>query len=322
MMAIRRPLSAIPGLGESLSAILGLRDTWAPARRTWAPGRRLFLRHGVGAALFAALAQSQAPAAATTALFRNQFVENTTGRRCCAVIELRQYTLVPGRFDDFAKLFEDEFVDPLEAAGMTVIGQFHDLDDPNRFVWLRGFRDMPSRAKALEAFYGGPLWKARRDAANANFTDTDNVLLLRPAAPDLGVDLDGLQRAASGAQADADRGLVVVTVYSLNEATANSFPRYFEQELKPALARGGVAVAAAFETETSPNNFPRLPVREGERVFVWIARFADRQRGDTALQALTQSAQWHEQIAPGLERRAKATQVLRLAATPRSLLRG
>jgi len=143
----------------------------------------------VGAALFAALTQSLAPAAATTALYRNQLVENTTARRGCAVIELRQYTLVPGRFDDFAKLFEDEFVDPLEAAGMTVIGQFHDLDDPNRFVWLRGFRDMPSRAKALDAFYGGPLWKARRDAANANFTDTDNVLLLRPAAPDSGVDL-------------------------------------------------------------------------------------------------------------------------------------
>jgi hypothetical protein len=86
--------------------------------------------------------------------------------------------------------------------------------------------------------------------------------------------------------------------------------------------RAGIDVRAAFETETSPNNFPRLPVREGERVFVWIARFADRQRGDAALKALTQSAQWKEQITPELQRRAKATQVLRLAATARSLLRG
>jgi len=288
----------------------------------WAPGRRSFLRRGVGAALFAAFAQSQAPAAATTALYRNQLVENATGGRCCAVVELRQYTLVPGRFDDFARLFEDEFVDPLEAAGMTVIGQFRDLDDPNRFVWLRGFRDMPARAESLEAFYGGPLWKARRDAANANFTDTDNVLLLRPAAQNGGIDLGGLTRAGTGAGADADRGLVVVTVYSLAAAAADAFPAFFEQQLRPALERGGIPVAAAFETETSPNNFPRLPVREGERVFVWIARFPYRQRGDAALQALTQSAQWQERIAPELERRAKATQVLRLAPTPRSLLRG
>jgi quinol monooxygenase YgiN len=227
-----------------------------------------------------------------------------------------------GRFDAFARLFEDEFVDPLEAAGMTVIGQFRDLDDPNRFVWLRGFRDMPSRAESLEAFYGGPVWKARRDEANANFTDTDNVLLLRPAMENGGADLGGLKRAAVGARTGEDRGLVVVTVYSLEPASANAFPAFFEQHLRPALARSGVVVAAAFETETSPNNFPRLPVREGERVFVWIARFTDRQRGDAALQALTQSAQWKEQIRPELERRAKATQVLRLAATPRSLLRG
>ena len=287
-----------------------------------APARRSFLRRGLGAALFAALAQSQAPAAATTALYRNQLVENTTGGRCCAVVELRQYTLVPGRFDDFAKLFEDEFVDPLEAAGMTVIGQFHDLDDPNRFVWLRGFRDMPARAESLEAFYGGPIWKARRDAANANFTDTDNVLLLRPAAADSGVKLEGMHRAVIGARDDSDRGLVVVTVYSLDESNANSFRGYFERELKPALTRGGIEVAAAFETETSPNNFPRLPVREGERVFVWIARFADRHRGDAALRALNQSAEWQQQIKPQLERRAKATQTLRLAPTPRSLLRG
>jgi hypothetical protein len=99
----------------------------------------------VGAALFAALAQSQAPAAATTALYRNQLVENTTGRRCCAVIELRQYTLVPGRFDDFTKLFEDEFVDPLEAAGMTgSASSATSRSEP--LLWLRGFRDMPSRA--------------------------------------------------------------------------------------------------------------------------------------------------------------------------------
>ena len=242
--------------------------------------------------------------------------------RCCAIVELRQYTLHPGRFDAFARLFEDEFVDPLEAAGMTVIGQFRDLDDPNRFVWLRGFRDMPSRAVALEAFYGGPVWKARRDAANANFTDTDNVLLLHPAAATSGVDLHGLERAAIGAVAGADRGLVVVTVYLLAEADANTFPAFFERRMRPALARGGIPVSATFETETSANNFPRLPVREGEHVFVWIARFADRQRGDAALRSLTQSAQWHEQVAPELERRAKATQVLRLAPTPRSLLRG
>ena len=109
-------------------------------------------------------------------------VEAAPGVSCCAVVELRQYALQPQRFDPFARLFEREFIEPQEAAGITVIGQFRNLDDPDRFVWLRGFADMPSRARALETFYGGALWKSLRDEANANFVDTDNVLLLRPAS--------------------------------------------------------------------------------------------------------------------------------------------
>jgi hypothetical protein len=66
---------------------------------------------------------------------------------CCPVIELRQYTLRPGQRDILVELFDNEFVDPLETAGMQVIGQHHDLDRPDMFVWLRGFSDLlPMRA--------------------------------------------------------------------------------------------------------------------------------------------------------------------------------
>src|SRR5437773_842113 len=76
---------------------------------------------------------------------------------CCPIVELRQYTLHPGKRDVLIDLFDREFVESQEALGMKVIGQFRDLDDPDRFVWLRGFRDMASRAKALQDFYGGPI---------------------------------------------------------------------------------------------------------------------------------------------------------------------
>src|SRR4051812_35757026 len=63
----------------------------------------------------------------------------------CKVIELRQYTLHPGKRDVLVELFDREFIEPQEALGMRVIGQFRDLDHPDRFVWLRGFKDMASR---------------------------------------------------------------------------------------------------------------------------------------------------------------------------------
>ncbi len=100
--------------------------------------------------------------------------------RADAVVELRQYTLHPGRRDELVALFEDVFLDGQAAAGIDVIGHFRDADDPDRFVWLRRFDSMKARADALARFYDGPLWRAHRDAANATMRDSDNVLLLRP----------------------------------------------------------------------------------------------------------------------------------------------
>jgi hypothetical protein len=77
-------------------------------------------------------------------------------RRVAAVIvELRQYTLHPSSRDTLIDLFEREFLESQEACGMTLIGQFRDLDDPDRFVWFRAFSDMEQRKAALACFYGG-----------------------------------------------------------------------------------------------------------------------------------------------------------------------
>jgi hypothetical protein len=77
-----------------------------------------------------------------------------------SIVELRQYTLHPGRRAALIELFEREFIETQEAAGMRVIGQFSDCEHADRFVWLRGFQDMPARARALQSFYGGATWKA------------------------------------------------------------------------------------------------------------------------------------------------------------------
>ncbi len=74
---------------------------------------------------------------------------------CCPIVELRQYTLHPGKRDVLIDLFDREFVESQEALGMKIIGQFRDLDNPNRFVWLRGFRDMPSARRRSRTFTAG-----------------------------------------------------------------------------------------------------------------------------------------------------------------------
>ncbi|RVA26527.1 NIPSNAP family protein, partial [Mesorhizobium sp. M7D.F.Ca.US.004.03.1.1] len=55
------------------------------------------------------------------------------------VVELRQYTLKPGRRDTLIDIFDGRLIEGQEDAGMTIIGQFRDLDRPDMFVWMRGF---------------------------------------------------------------------------------------------------------------------------------------------------------------------------------------
>lgn len=240
---------------------------------------------------------------------------------CCPIVELRQYTLRPGARDTLIELFDREFVEPQEALGISVIGQFRDLDDPDRFVWLRGFPDMPSRARSLAAFYGGPVWKAHREAANATMIDSDNVLLLRPARPSTGFPPAAWKRRPPGDEMGA-RGLVTATICAFSAPVDADFVGHFVQTTVPLLAESGVRVDACFVTEYSTNTFPALPVREGEHVFVWFARFADPADWQAHADALAKSSRWQSAEKTLSAQFAEPARTLRLAPTGRSLLRG
>lgn len=194
------------------------------------------------------------------------------------IVELRQYTLHPGKRDDLIDLFEREFIESQEEVGMCLIGQFRDLDDPDRFVWLRGFSDMEARRRALEAFYFGPVWQAHREAANLTMINSDNVLLLKPLDEASGFTLSEREpRGASGPGA----GRIVAGVHALN-GSGDPLPERFRHQAVPALREAGAASVAVLVTDSSPNTFPRLPVREDEQVLVWIAAFTGPATADAA----------------------------------------
>ena len=222
---------------------------------------------------------------------------------CCPVVELRQYTLRHGQRDVLIELFDREFVESQEAAGMEVIGQFRDLDRPERFVWMRGFPDMRRRHEALETFYGGPIWKAHAAAANATMIDVDDVLLLRPVAPSTGFER---QPPRPGQGSDVPSTNFAVTICLLG---APADPDVLTCTLLPALAAmtpPTLATLATFIEEPSENTFPALPVRTGEHVVVWVQRVVDDN--------------WPAPTALNLPLDAPPLQ-LRLAPTARSRLR-
>jgi hypothetical protein len=167
------------------------------------------------------------------------------------IVELRQYTLRPGRRDDLIALFDREFVEPQEKSGMAVLGRFRDRDRPDRFVWLRGFPDMAVRLRGLREFYGGPVWREHGPAANDTMLDSDDVLLLREIVP--------VPR-----RADRDGSDLTATIWFRDRPFDDEFTEWFADQ-----DTGAVAVLS---TEYAVNDFPALPVREGEHAFVWFAR--------------------------------------------------
>ena len=237
-------------------------------------------------------------------------------RAALGIVELRQYTLHPRQRDVLVDLFDREFVEAQDALGLHVLGQFRDLDDDDRFVWLRGFADMTSRAAALAAFYGGPVWAAHRAAANATMIDADDVLLLRPAWPGAGVVIDIARRAPVGATA-LPRGVLGATVYSLAVAAGAELVALARDRLIPTWCAGGADVVGCYVTEPAPNDFPRLPVREGEHVLVVLAMFDD----DDAQRSFAPSGASQRDVAAELSRfLAAAPRTLRLAPTARSAM--
>lgn len=226
------------------------------------------------------------------------------------IVELRQYTLRPGQRDTLIELFDREFVETQEAVGMAVLGQFRDLDAPDRFVWLRGFPNMASRAESLATFYGGPVWKAHGRAANATMIDSDDVLLLRPVAQRWALPQPAQARPPVGRATPTS--MVLATLCFADRPFDGELADLFEHERSPALAAAGGPSVACLSTEYAENTFPALPVRTGEHVLAWITRFpGDREMTDHIRIAEAQT--WPDAIT--------RIQRLRLAPTARSLLR-
>ena len=233
------------------------------------------------------------------------------------MIELRQYAMRPGQRDTLIDIFEREFIEGQEDCGMQVIASFRDLDRPDVFPWMRGFTDMTARRDALTAFYDGPVWARNRDAANATMLTWDNVRLLRPTSPNAGFALG--PRADNGA-AEVRSELIVATIYTIPADTAAQFAQWFEHTLAPCFAATGARPIATLETETAPNSYPRLPVREvaNERTFVWFARFESTNAHAAHIAALATDPRWIDDVRPRLDQQLAApAEVWRLVPTAR-----
>lgn len=249
----------------------------------------------------------------------------TSTEPCPPIIELREYTLHPGARETLIALFDRYFIEGQEEAGIKVIGQFRDVDREDRFVWFRGFESMAARRTALASFYGGPLWATHKDTANATMIDSDNVLLLKPASASSGFDLGGLTRPPQETaiqQVSRNGVTLLLSIHHVRPEGSVDFSFRFFTEIVPLMGAFGAPAAACFVSEHAENDFPRLPVRQGENVLVTVQLFQQRSDLDRYRRVIAADADW-----PAAEKtitpfRSREPEHFMLTPTARSLLGG
>jgi len=93
------------------------------------------------------------------------------------IVEVRSYRIKPGKRDEFIRLFETRAVSAMRSYGMQVTGPFLDVENPNKFVFLRSFPSLEERDRMKEAFYGGEIWKNELERLAMPLLDSYDVIL-------------------------------------------------------------------------------------------------------------------------------------------------
>jgi len=98
------------------------------------------------------------------------------------IVEVRRYRIKPGKRDEFIRFFENRSVPALLDHGMKVMGPLIDVENPNAFVFLRGFPSLEAREQMKDAFYGGKLWKDELEAIAMPMIESYDVVLTETTA--------------------------------------------------------------------------------------------------------------------------------------------
>src|SRR5215470_1591807 len=98
-------------------------------------------------------------------------------RRLVMIVEVRSYRVKPGHREEFIQFFETRSVPALRSHGMRVVGPLLDLENPNKFVWLRIFPSLDERERMRTAFYEGELWKNELESIAMPLLESYDVIL-------------------------------------------------------------------------------------------------------------------------------------------------
>jgi hypothetical protein len=196
------------------------------------------------------------------------------------VLEFRNYLLKPKTIERFRRLFNEQFVEPMNELGGYTAGQFRLKGDDDRFVWIRTYQNMRTRLDFLNSFYlDNPVWKKYRNEANSMMLNSDNVYLLRP------LEKDGASEGIAWRQFGRENEVVIIDFYICN-STLDKVIELFKSDYLPFLKTSEVNNVTLWVSEMSENKFPRLPAFQDKNLLVSITVFKDEREAKSKLKII------------------------------------
>lgn len=99
------------------------------------------------------------------------------------VLEIRSYTLHPGTQAQFDRLFHEQALPLLLAAGTDVVTARPSLHDPASYVLMRAYASVADRGQSQDQFYGSAAWRdGPREAILACIAHYTSVIIEADAA--------------------------------------------------------------------------------------------------------------------------------------------
>jgi hypothetical protein len=95
-------------------------------------------------------------------------------------VEMRTYKTKPGMRAEFLELFQTKSIPEHARIGMTILGPFLSIEDPDTFFFMRGFPEISLREPMRAQFYGA-LWKAELEHVLLPMLEQYDVVLVNDA---------------------------------------------------------------------------------------------------------------------------------------------
>jgi hypothetical protein len=99
------------------------------------------------------------------------------------IVEVRKYTIKPGLRAKFIEFFVARSAPAKREIGMQIMGPLLDLENPDVFVWFRGFPSLEERDRMKTAFYEGETWTKELEAIAMPMLERYDVILTETHPP-------------------------------------------------------------------------------------------------------------------------------------------